>query len=331
MKKVCIVFLTACLFAACTNSENSLLRQAKRLTNKGQYSKAIAVYTTILKKNPKNYIAYASRGLLYEQMKAKNSAELNQFKQLAKKDYEQAVVLNGQQPEILNNLAALHIDEGDYEGAIVYLDRVLYLRPNYVLALLNRAVAKSKQKEFNAAFLDFYRAEQLEPESALLYLNRGLLEYATKYYKAAIDDFTALLELEPENARGYLERGRTFVKMGYFQDAAEDFQNALALRPDYAMAYFYLAELLFSQGETDQALLYAQRAASLAPGYAPAYEMLGDMFALESPVEATRNYLTARKLDPANARRYQYKIQMMKSENSRKRVVFDRFTDLDKK
>jgi len=165
----------------------------------------------------------------------------------------------------------------------------------------------------------------------LLFLNRGLLKYAAKSYPSAIDDFTSLIELEPDNARAYMERGRTFIKMGYFQDALDDFEMAIELKPYYAMAYFYAAELLFNLGDTEVALKYAQRAASLAPAYAPAFEMLGDMYALESPVEATRNYLVARKLDPENSRHYQYKIQMMKSENTRKRVVYDRFANLDKK
>ena len=331
MKKFFGMLLVVCLLAACSSTESSLFRKAQRLTSKGEYSQAISVYSSILKKNPQSYAAYAGRGLLYEQLKAKDSKELTQYKQLAKKDYERALALNGKQPEILNNLSALYIDEGNYEEAVLYLNRALHLRPDYVLALLNRAVARTKQGRYSEALSDFYQVEQLEPYSSLLYLNRGLLEYAAGYYNSAIDDFTALIGLQADNARAYMERGRTFIKMGYFQDAMEDFQKALALKPNYAMPYFYMAELLFNQGETDQGLFYAQRMVNLAPAYAPAYEMLGDMNALESPVEATRYYLTARKLDPKNARQYQGKIRMMKSENTRKRVVFDRFANLDKK
>lgn len=331
MKKIFGIVLVGCLLAACGNSESSLFRKAQRLTRKGEYSQAIGAYSAILKKNPQNYAAYAGRGLLYEQLKAKDAKELVQYKQLARKDYERALSLNDNQPEILNNLAALYIDEGKYDEAVLYLNRALFSSPNYVLAILNRAVARTKQERYSEALSDFSQAEKLEPYSPLLYLNRGLLEYAAGYYNSAITDFTALIGLEANNARAYLERGRTFVKMGYFQDAMEDFQKALALKPNYAMAYFYTAELLFNLGETDQGLFYAQRALNLAPAYAPAYEMLGDMNALESPVEATRHYLTARKLDPKNARRYQQKIRMMKSENTRKRVVFDRFANLEKR
>ena len=274
--------------------------------------------------------AYANRGLLYERLNAKDAKELKQYKQFAKRDYERAVSLNANEPEILNNLAALYIDEGDYDEAILYLNRALAFNPNYALALINRGVARSKQKQYGRALADFTNAEKLAP-SALLYLNRALTEYAAGYYATAIDDFNNVLDLDAQNARAYMERGRTFIKMGYYQNALEDFQQAIALRPDYAMPYFYAGELLFSRGDTETGVAYAEQAVALAPGYAPAYDMLGDMLALESPVEATRHYLAARKLDPAHASRYQQKIRLMNSEQGRKRVVFNRFTNLNKK
>ena len=331
MKKVLCFTLMTVLLAACADSESRLFGKAKRLTDQGKYSKAIAAYSAIIKKNPESAAAYASRGLLYEQLKAKDAAELAQNRKLAKNNYEKAASLNINQPEILNNLAALYIDEGNYTEALLYLNRALSIWPNYVLGLLNRAVVYSKQGRYDKALVDFSRVEELNPRLPLLYLNRGLMEYAAGYYASAADDFSRFLELEPDNARGYLERGRAFIKMDYFQNAMDNFQQAIALRPDYAMPYFYAGELLFSRGDADEGIAYAQRAKELAPRYVPVYKMLGDMLALESPVEATQHYLTARQLDPKNAARYQMKIRMMTSEDGRKRVVYNRFVNLGQK
>ena len=330
MKKILSMICIAVLLSACS-SEGRLFGKAKRLTDQGEYAQAIAVYSAIIKKNSNNAAAYASRGLLYEQLQAKDNKELKQHKLLAKRDYERAVVLNNKQPEIYNNLAALCIDEEKYEEALSYLNRALEIQPNYTLALLNRAVVRSKLKQYDRALLDFSRVESMTPESSLLLLNRGLAEFGAGYYAGAVEDFTRLIDLDPNNARAYLERGRAFMKMGYFQDAIDDFRQATALRADYAMAYFYIGEVLFSQGDTDQGIAYAQHAKTLAPLYVPVYEMLGDMLALESPVEATQHYLAARKLDPKNTARYDGKIRLMNSENGRKRVVYNRFANLDKK
>lgn len=329
MKKVYFFCLAACLLAACGGSETSLFRKAQVAADKGQFEKAIRYYSMIIKDNPQNYAAYASRGLAYEQLRPKEAGELQKNRELAAQDYEKALSLNYRRPEIYNNLGALYIDQGRYQDAILQLNYALMLRPNYFMAFLNRAVAYSKQGNMSQALVDFSKAEQLDPYSPILYLNRALAEFAAGYYDNAAEDYTQLIELEPNNARAYLERGRTLMKLDAYQNAMDDFQRAIAINPNYAMPYFYAAELLFNKGDTEQALAYAQRAKLLAPTYAPAYEMMGDMLALESPVEATQHYLAARRLDPNRALRYQGKIRMMTTENGRRRVVTDRFYDLN--
>lgn len=316
------------LLSACSSSENATFRKAQLAADKGQFTKAIQLYSTILKENPDNYAAYAGRALAYERLPYKTAEELNKNRRMAVNDYTRAVSLNFNRPEIYNNLGALYIDMGDYLAAERQLSQALKLRPNYFMALLNRGVAYSRQGKTNEALIDFAAAERIDPRSPLLYLNRGLAQFAAGYYQLAAEDFSQMMELDPQNPRPYLERGRAFVKMNYYQNAKDDFEQAVALKPTYSLPYFYMAELEFNRGNTDQGIAYAEKAKLLAPTYAPAYEMLGDMLALESPVEATQHYLAARRLDPANALRYQGKIRMMTTEAGRRRVVAGRFYDL---
>lgn len=328
MKKVFMLCLSVLLLSACSGSENALFRKAQLAAEKGQFTRAIQLYSTILKNNPDNYAAYASRALAYERLPYKDAAERNKNRQQAEKDYLSAIRLNYRRPEIFNNLGALYIDQGKYRDAVLQLNEALQLNPNYFMALVNRGVARSRQGKMSEALVDFAEAERLNPQSPLLYLNRGLAQFAAGYYQAAAEDYSQMMDLDPTNPRPYLERGRAFMKMNYYQNAMDDFEQAAALNPNYALPYFYMAELEFSRGETDKGIAYAEKAKLLAPTYAPAYEMLGDMLALESPVEATQHYLAARRLNPANALRYQGKIRMMTTENGRKRVVADRFWDL---
>ncbi len=328
MKKIWLVALSALVLAACGGSEASLFRKAQIAADKGEFEKAIRYYSTIIKNNPDNYAAYASRALAYERLEYKDAEELEKNRIAAERDYLNTIRLNYRRPEIYNNLGALYIDQGKYQDAIVNLNQALELRPTYFMALVNQGVAKSRSNQIGAALVDFAKAEELNPNAPLLYLNRGLALFAAGYYQQAAEDFSQLMEMQPQNPRPYLERGRAFMKMEYYQNAMNDFQQAIALKPDYAMPYFYAAELLFNKGDTDNAIAYAERAKLLAPTYAPAYEMLGDMLALESPVEATQHYLAARRLDPQRALRYQGKIRLMTTEEGRKRVVAGRFFDL---
>lgn len=329
MKKVLMLCLSVFLLSACSGGENALFRKAQLAAQKGQFSKAIQLYSTILKDNPQNYAAYASRALAYERLPYKDAAERDKNRERAAEDYLKAISLNYRRPELFNNLAALYIDQGRYDDALWRLNQALALRPNYFMALINRGVAQSQQGKIGPALLDFAAAEKLNPQSPLLYLNRGLAQFAAGYYEAAAQDYTQMMELDPQNPRPYLERGRAFMKMNYYQNALNDFEQAIALNPKYALPYFYMAEMMFNKGDTDQAVTYAENAKLLAPTYAPAYEMLGDMLALSSPVEATQHYLAARRLDPKNALRYQGKIRLMTTEEGRKRVVAGRFYNLN--
>jgi len=330
MKKVLCVCMMALFLAACGGKEAGLFSQAQQLTAKGEFNKAIKVYAQIIKNNPENYAAYASRGLLYERLQPKDVEELKKNRQLAEKDYEKALELNYQRPEIFNNLAALYIDEGRTAEAILKLNQALFLKPKYQLALLNRAVAKSKQGNLSGAMVDFSAVEELDNAWPLLYLNRGLALLEGGYYASAAEDFGSLAELQPQNARAYFERGRAMIKMEHYQNAIDDFQIAMAIRPDYPLPYFYAAQLLFVRGEIEGATAYAQQAKELAPNYAPVYDFLGDVLALASPVEATQHYLAARRLDPQHANKYQNKIRMMTTEEGRRRVVAARLLDIEK-
>ena len=71
MKKVLCLGFMVVFVMACGNAEKALFSKAKRLSDQGEYKKAINVYSVIIRKNPANVAAYASRGLLYEQLKAK--------------------------------------------------------------------------------------------------------------------------------------------------------------------------------------------------------------------------------------------------------------------
>lgn len=331
MKKVLYLCIVAICLSACAGKEASLFGKAQWYANQGQYNKAIQLYTQIIKTNPQSDLAYANRGLMYERLQAKNAEELAKNRRYAERDYERALELNYRQPEIFNNLAALYIDENRNYDAVLLLNEALSIRPNYPLALINRAVAKSKQGYMGEALTDFDRAEELDPSFPLLYLNRGLAYYAGGYYTGAAENFSMLIDRQPQNPRAYTERGRAFIKMDYYQNAMDDFQLAIAIRPDYAMPYYYASGLLFLRGSIDEAIAYAQRAKELSPNTASIYDMLGDMLALSSPVEATQHYLAARRLDPDNARKYHHKIRMMTDENGRKRVVADRLLDIEKK
>ncbi|MBP5616857.1 MAG: tetratricopeptide repeat protein [Elusimicrobiaceae bacterium] len=324
MKKIYGVIVLCLCMVAC-GSETQLFQQAKLAQSQGNYQKALGLYNKLLKQNPNHAAALTNRALVWELMPAKDKAEKAKNLDFAEQDYLRALEINPERPETYNNLGGLYLDRNQNGYAVAYLSEALYRDPTYFKARVNRAVAYSKLGQFSDAIADFNIASQQRPHDPFLLLNRGLAYMDVYKYEAAAGDFSHALVKDPNNARLYVERARAFMKMGYPADAYDDLTQAIALQPSYAVAYYFLADLLFRNGEKDEALGTLVRTKELAPQYVAAYDLMGDMLAMEDPVAATANYLVALKLDPEHEVKYRWKIEMMKTEEGRYRVMTQRF------
>lgn len=324
MKKI----MGACLLCACLmacGSDVGLFQKAKLAVSQGNYSKALALYTQLIKQNPQHAAALTNRGLVWERMPAKNPAEKAKNIGFAEQDYLRSLDINPKQPETYNNLGALYLEENRVGEAVDYLTQAIALNPSYFRALSNRAIAYTKQGNFTRALLDFNAAAALRPHDPALLLNRALTYVDMQKYEQAQHDLSHAIGAQPNNARLYVERARVLSRMGYPADAYEDLTQAITLKPDYALAYYYLGDLMYRNGDKDFALGALVKCKELASQYVPTYDLMGDMLAVEDPVSATANYMVAVKLDPQNAAKYQRKIAMMKTEEGRYQVITNRF------
>ncbi len=324
MKKIIIGVVAVLLFMGC-GEDKRLFKQAQLATSKQEYTKAIQLYSRILKKDPKNYAALINRGVLWERVPVKEPKERVKNRNFAEQDYLAAIALNPNVAETYNNLGALCIDLNRNMDAITYLSRAISLSPRYFTALMNRAIANYNLGRSMAALEDFNKAEKIRKNDPLLLLNRGLAYFDMGQYELAVDDYTHLIAIDSDNARAYLERARALIRMGYPSNAYADLEEAVTIKPTYALAYYYMGDLMFRKGEKDYALGLLLKAKELASQYAPTYELMGDMLAVEDPVSATANYMVAKKLDPAHSSRYDAKIRLMRTDKGRERVLANRF------
>ena len=324
MRKVCFVFVAVLFLAACSG-DKKLFKQAQLETSKGNFTKAIQLYSRLIKQKPEAFAAYVNRGILWERVPVKDEKERLKNRSYAEQDYLRAIELSPNVPETYSNLGALYIDQGRYTEAVYQLNEAIARNPHYFVALMNRAIAYHKQGRLSESLRDFNRASKVNSTEPLLFLNRGLAYFDMGQYLSALDDFSYLISLNPEDARPYLERARAFIKAGYPGEAYKDLETAVSLKPTYALAYYYMGDLMFRKGETDYALGLLVRSKELASQYVPTYDLMGDMLSVEDPVAATANYMVAKKLDPANARKYEAKIRLMRTEEGRERVLANRF------
>ncbi len=329
MKKIFGLMLAVLLVAACGDSNDRLFKKAQLATTKGEYNKAIQLYARIIKQDPQHAAALVNRAILWERLPAKDAKERAKNRDYAENDYLRAMEADPTMVEVYNNLGALYVDEGRYSDATFQLTEAIARNPRYFTAYMNRGIAYSHLGRSLAALADFDKAVDLRQDVPLLFLNRGLAYFDQGMYEDAVENYSFLMTLTPNDPRAYLERARAFIRMGYPADAYADLEQAVALKPSYALAYYYMGDLMYRKGETDYALALLVKSKELASQYVPTYDLMGDMLVAEDPVAATANYLVAKKLDPANAAKYERKIRFMRSQQGRERILAERFFPKD--
>jgi tetratricopeptide (TPR) repeat protein len=172
---------------------------------RGDRDGAIKDYTLALRINPTYAEAYSKRAATYRSLGRDQEA-------LA--DYTAAIKLDSSSYKFDPTLhfanayfgrGVLYFHLGELDKAIADYDSVLVLSPNHSMAILNRAIALSDKKLYDASIAGYTRAIALlspaEYNGAryLAYLRRGNAYKALGTYDKAIDDYKKALE-SPEFA-----------------------------------------------------------------------------------------------------------------------------------
>ena len=154
-------------------------------------------------------------------------------------DFDRALALSPDCPEIRNNRGAVRHDQGDLTGALADFDRALALNPGYPEAYQNRGVARHAQGDLAGALEDYHQALALNPRYAGAYHNRGVARHAQGDLTGALADLDRALELTPDHAAAeiYHDRGGARHALGDYAGALADYHRALEIRPRFCAAY----------------------------------------------------------------------------------------------
>jgi tetratricopeptide (TPR) repeat protein len=147
---------------------------------KGEYAKAEASYSEILKLNPKDVRMLYNRGRTRE--------ERGDFS-LAIEDYESALSLDQNNFQILLSLANLHFEQRNFNNSLIYSSRAVEIPGAPAMASFQKARALQQTGLLDDALKAYGHAIRLDKEFGQAYLNRGFLKLALKKNKAACEDF----------------------------------------------------------------------------------------------------------------------------------------------
>lgn len=175
-----------------------------------------AFATEAIRRDPTNYlnnlaeIHVAEAGLL---LGAQNAYEV------VNAGYERALALNPSSATLYLNRAMAEFIKNDYEKAQTYATNALYLKSDYVDAIMMLARIDLAQNKSREAVSLVERAVQAMPQNPRIAFELGALKYSLKNYSGALVAFEQAATLVPGDANVQYYRGVTLAQLNRRTDA----------------------------------------------------------------------------------------------------------------
>lgn len=171
-------------------------------------------------------------------------------------------------PEVNINLAQIAIEDGDIEGAFLYLDTISPESEAYLSALLVMADIYDMEGLTDVAREKLLLASEISDEPLVVF---GLAEIELELgnFNQAIKEYAKLDNREILELTGistYQRIGRAYASLGKFEVAIEFLEKAIEIEYDDG-TIFELATILYDQGEYQKANVYFKQLDTMNPDF----------------------------------------------------------------
>ncbi|MGA1999218.1 MAG: tetratricopeptide repeat protein [Terriglobales bacterium] len=282
--KVLAALLLLCV-TALAQSNDDLIKQARKLNNEGQQAQALALYTQVMQADPSSYQAHLGAGVVLD---------LDGKYDDARKHFAKAIEVAP--PE--NKAQAMRNMAFSYAFELKAADAARYEQPLY---------------DEDIAGKNFFAAGEVANELARIYLESGDLDNAQKWYVMGHEAGLKQTDIKPDgidlwNFRWEHAQARIAARRGKRADAQKHVAAAKAIldkgaNPQQAPFFPYLeGYVAFYLGDTKAAIAALQKADQRDPFIlvllAQAFEKSGDK---TQAVEYYRKVLGVNSHNPTNA------------------------------
>ncbi len=222
----------------------------------------------------------------------------NQFFE-AKKIYQDLIKIIPTHPEVLANLGAIEIQEGNIEVGIEYLQKSLKVDSSQSFVLANLANALLDTGKVSDALVYYDRALKINPKSPELFYNKARALRASRKYTEAIENYKKALVINPNHIAAISNLGFIFNELNEFDHALNEYNKALKIQSSNAEIYYNRGIVYENQKHYDKALEDFNTAINLNENFKKAYISRGNIKFFQNDLNAaTQDYSYASKLDP---------------------------------
>ena len=188
----------------------------------------------------------------------------------AMRDFERAIAINPDDPDVYYHRGQVHFILGDYDAAISNYEKSTALDGRFIFSQVQQAVAQYKQGQIarsTGTFRRILKAFEGVPEAYNYY---GELMLDQQRHEDAVANFDKAIALErakPNGTNVLAMINKALVLFQWKQDhaAAEKLcKQALEIDPDCDVAIATLAQLSLQQSKIPEAIDYFRRSADVA-------------------------------------------------------------------
>lgn len=163
----------------------------------GDYNSAISDLDRSIELDPKNVLAYFTRGNCRYKM-------VEHIETLTAGDNLSPVAINNRTDQTMQEPTAAQSE--DYDRILEDYESALFLKPDFYFVYFNRAYINLRLRNYENAMADLNKAIEIEPEFAEAYYNRGLTKIYLDDLDAAAVDLSRAGELGLTSAYNVIKR-----------------------------------------------------------------------------------------------------------------------------
>jgi protein O-mannosyl-transferase len=204
---------------------------------KGNKEKAMQEVDNSIKACPTYPIPYYNKGLMYGMSKDHSKAEY--FLSIALKYDTVSQDINLLKGDTYDNLSLEKINLGKFNEAKILLKKALRIYPDNSKLYNDLGLDYYNTMKFDSSLYLYNKAIELDKNDYTFFNNRGMVKYHINDFSGALIDFNRVLELKPDYLDTWGSRGMTKIKLNDFEGAVYDLTRAISNKGDLGAALFY--------------------------------------------------------------------------------------------
>ena len=244
------------------NGLENLLKLAEKHFQAKDYSACELVLGAFLADRPDH--AGANELLAYV---AANTGDWERFHSLLLKASEQPDC----SPKGLYYLGSSFLERGQFQQAILYLERALKNGGDFFEGLHDLATAYAQMGNKQLALQNYTKALHLKKDSCELHYNIARLYDELEQLDLALVHYKHAVQIEPAYFEAWCNLGVDLARQRRYEEALHSYDRALQLRPNDAIAWSNKGIALYSLKRLSDASAAYEQAIQLDPRYAQAW------------------------------------------------------------